>query len=40
MARRVAKTDPRLVAYADCDETNAALGVVLALGRRRTDSPR
>jgi cob(I)alamin adenosyltransferase len=29
---RVAKTDPRLVAYADCDETNAALGVVLALG--------
>jgi cob(I)alamin adenosyltransferase len=29
---RVAKTDPRLIAYADCDETNAALGVVLALG--------
>ena len=29
---RVAKTDPRLVAYADCDETNAALGVVVALG--------
>jgi cob(I)alamin adenosyltransferase len=29
---RVAKTDPRLVAYADCDETNAALGVVMALG--------
>lgn len=29
---RVRKTDPRLVAYADCDETNAALGVVLALG--------
>ena len=23
---RVAKTDPRLVAYADCDETNATLG--------------
>ncbi len=30
---RVPKTDPRLVAYADCDETNAALGTVLALGR-------
>jgi cob(I)alamin adenosyltransferase len=29
---RVRKTDPRLVAYADCDETNAALGVVIALG--------
>src|SRR6476661_577128 len=29
---RVSKTDPRLVAYADCDETNAALGVVMALG--------
>ena len=29
---RVAKTDARLVAYADCDETNAALGVVVALG--------
>ncbi|HEV7192385.1 MAG TPA: cob(I)yrinic acid a,c-diamide adenosyltransferase [Jatrophihabitantaceae bacterium] len=29
---RVAKTDPRVVAYADCDETNAALGVALALG--------
>jgi cob(I)alamin adenosyltransferase len=29
---RVLKTDPRLVAYADCDETNAAIGVVLALG--------
>jgi cob(I)alamin adenosyltransferase len=29
---RVAKTDPRLVAYADCDETNAALGVVMSLG--------
>lgn len=30
---RVHKTDPRLVAYADCDETNAALGTVLALGQ-------
>src|SRR4029078_13432751 len=29
---RVAKTDPRLVAYADCDEANAALGLVTALG--------
>ncbi|MBO0855043.1 MAG: cob(I)yrinic acid a,c-diamide adenosyltransferase [Nocardia sp.] len=30
---RVPKTDPRLIAYADCDETNAALGVALALGQ-------
>jgi cob(I)alamin adenosyltransferase len=29
---RVRKTHPRVGAYADCDETNAALGVVLALG--------
>ena len=29
---RVAKTDPRLVAYADCDEANSAIGVALALG--------
>ncbi len=29
---RVSKTDPRLIAYADCDETNAALGVALAVG--------
>lgn len=29
---RVRKTDPRLVAYADCDETNATLGLVMALG--------
>ncbi len=29
---RVRKTDPRVGAYADCDETNAVLGVVLALG--------
>lgn len=29
---RVSKNDARLVAYADCDETNAALGVALALG--------
>jgi cob(I)alamin adenosyltransferase len=29
---RVRKTDPRLVAYADTDEANAAVGVALALG--------
>jgi cob(I)alamin adenosyltransferase len=29
---RVSKTDPRLVAYADCDETNAAIGTAVALG--------
>jgi cob(I)alamin adenosyltransferase len=29
---RVAKNDPRLVAYADCDEANAAIGVALAAG--------
>ena len=29
---RVAKTDPRLVAYADVDETNSAVGVAVALG--------
>jgi cob(I)alamin adenosyltransferase len=34
---RVSKTDPRLVAYADCDETNAALGVVMALGTPAAD---
>ena len=34
---RVAKTDPRLVAYADCDETNAALGTVMALGTPAAD---
>jgi cob(I)alamin adenosyltransferase len=28
----VSKNDPRLVAYADVDETNAALGVVVAMG--------
>ncbi len=30
---RVAKSDPRLIAYADCDEANAALGVAVALGQ-------
>ncbi|PRC54662.1 cob(I)yrinic acid a c-diamide adenosyltransferase, partial [Mycobacterium sp. ITM-2017-0098] len=29
---RVSKSDPRLVAYADCDEANAAIGVAVALG--------
>ncbi|AKE40809.1 cob(I)yrinic acid a,c-diamide adenosyltransferase [Corynebacterium kutscheri] len=29
---RVAKNDPRLIAYADCDELNASLGVALAFG--------
>ncbi|MFI9535779.1 cob(I)yrinic acid a,c-diamide adenosyltransferase [Nocardia fusca] len=29
---RVPKTDPRLIAYADCDEANAALGVAIAVG--------
>ncbi|WP_027343635.1 cob(I)yrinic acid a,c-diamide adenosyltransferase [Hamadaea tsunoensis] len=29
---RVAKTDPRIVAYADVDECNSAIGVALALG--------
>jgi cob(I)alamin adenosyltransferase len=29
---RVTKNDPRLVAYADTDEANSALGVALALG--------
>src|SRR3954462_6576270 len=28
----VEKTDPRIAAYADADECNAALGVALALG--------
>jgi cob(I)alamin adenosyltransferase len=30
---RVAKTDPRLVAYADVDETNSVIGVALAVGQ-------
>lgn len=29
---RVRKTDSRVVAYADCDETNAAIGAAIALG--------
>lgn len=34
---RVSKTDPRLVAYADCDETNSTLGLVMALGAPAPD---
>ncbi|MBV1848840.1 cob(I)yrinic acid a,c-diamide adenosyltransferase [Catellatospora tritici] len=34
---RVAKTDPRIAAYADVDECNAALGVALALGNLADD---
>jgi len=34
---RVRKTDPRLVAYADTDEANSALGVALALGGNDLD---
>lgn len=30
---RVQKNDARLIAYADCDEANAAIGVAVALGR-------
>lgn len=33
---RVAKTDARLVAYADCDDANAAIGAALALGHPDT----
>jgi len=29
---RVSKNDPRLEAYADCDEANAAIGVAVTLG--------
>jgi cob(I)alamin adenosyltransferase len=29
---RVSKSDTRLTAYADCDETNAAIGVAVAVG--------
>jgi cob(I)alamin adenosyltransferase len=34
---RMSKTDPRLVAYADVDEANAAIGVALALGELPDD---
>jgi len=32
-----AKTDPRIAAYADADECNAAIGVALALGNVKAD---
>jgi cob(I)alamin adenosyltransferase len=34
---RTTKTDPRLIAYADVDETNSTLGVVLAAGELADD---
>src|SRR4051794_40724783 len=34
----VAKTDPRIAAYADTDECNAAIGVALALGDLADDA--
>ncbi|HEX3791272.1 MAG TPA: cob(I)yrinic acid a,c-diamide adenosyltransferase [Pseudonocardiaceae bacterium] len=34
---RVSKTDPRLVAYADTEEANAAIGVALATGNLPTE---
>jgi cob(I)alamin adenosyltransferase len=34
---RTPKTDPRLVAYADVDETNSVIGVVLATSAEGTD---
>lgn len=34
---RVHKTDPRLVAYADVDEANSAIGVAIALGQLDAD---
>jgi cob(I)alamin adenosyltransferase len=34
---RVAKNDPRVTAYADCDEANAAIGVALTLGALSPD---
>ena len=30
---RVSKNDARLVAYADCDEANSAIGAAIALGK-------
>ena len=34
---RVSKSDPRLIAYADCDEANAAIGVAVAMGQPGDD---
>ncbi len=36
---KVAKTDPRITAYADVDECNAAIGVALALGQLDGELP-
>ena len=36
---RVAKTDPRVVAYADCDEANTAIGLALALATQNSGEP-
>jgi cob(I)alamin adenosyltransferase len=30
---RVSKSDPRLIAYADCDEANSAIGAAVAVGQ-------
>ena len=32
---RIAKNDVRLIAYAECDEANSAIGVAVAVGRAR-----
>ncbi|MCH5644332.1 MULTISPECIES: cob(I)yrinic acid a,c-diamide adenosyltransferase [unclassified Gordonia (in: high G+C Gram-positive bacteria)] len=37
---RVPKTDPRVVAYADCDEANAVIGMALAVGGPIADDVR
>src|ERR1019366_6375061 len=37
---RTSKNDPRLEAYAEVDETNSAIGVVLALGAIKDDAVR
>jgi cob(I)alamin adenosyltransferase len=34
---RISKNDPRLVAYADCDEANSVIGVALASGALDAD---
>jgi cob(I)alamin adenosyltransferase len=34
---RTSKNDPRLAAYADCDEANSAIGVAIALGELSAD---
>ena len=37
---RIPKDDARIVAFADCDETNSVLGVVRAIGRPSADTDR